>query len=98
MADLQRFERPESEDDIKYMVRFAHHGCRQFNEGVARLGREAMAGKNLILFPIGIFGQGMPLGIPFEVWTTEPCEACKQHVSIWVEWTGPKVFDLGAGS
>jgi len=94
--ELTKFKRPQDEQDIKYMVRFAAHDCQAYRDGVNSRGLEAMEGKNVVLLPIGIFGWAMPLGVPFEVWSTEACEACGEHVRIMVEWTGPKVFDMKA--
>lgn len=80
-----RCHRPYSTEDEAQVVRFWKHGCR---------GRCA---RDELLFPIGMFGQGMPLEVPFEVQSSEECAACGVIVKTWAQWTGGRIIDLSAG-
>ena len=74
------------------------HECEKQRELEKLLGRVEAAGKDAILFPVGVFGQGIPSNIPFECWATEPCEACGTLLRAWFSWRGATVIDLGANS
>lgn len=47
---------------------------------------------DLVLFPVGIAGFEMPAGVPFDVETIAPCEACNTILRQRFMWTSPKVY------
>lgn len=47
---------------------------------------------DLVLFPVGIVGYEMPAGVPFEVQTIAPCEACNTYLKQMFMWTSSKVY------
>jgi len=81
---LFRIRRPYSTEDEAYVYRVARHQCR---------GPDAA---DELLFPVGFFGQGMPIGAAFEVESSEECAACGAVVKAWAEWTGPTIVNFGA--
>jgi hypothetical protein len=68
-----------------------NHSC-----GAARIYKEEdsveFADIDLVQMPVGLFGYEMPAGVPFEVTSTNPCEACGAHVRAEFMWNSPKVF------
>lgn len=95
-ARLMKCKRPESHEEELHLVRFEHHGCEAWMRMHQEQGAEVAAGKDIVLFPIGVYGSGMPSGVPFEVYSTEPCEACNAILRAWAQWEGRTVIDLGA--
>lgn len=47
---------------------------------------------DLLLFPVGHFGMGIPAGQPFEVQSSEPCGACGKYLRSMYEWVAPKIW------
>lgn len=58
--------------------------------------RHGITDSDVLLFPVGLFGMGMPNGAAFEVMATEPCEACGVLLRCMFAWNGPTIIDLGA--
>ena len=85
-------DRPGSEDDELHVVSGTQHRCAAAD----RAHKQGIIDSDCVLFPVGMFGRGMPLGIPFEVMTTEPCGACNTVLRAWFTWRGTKVIDFGA--
>lgn len=84
-SHIFKVKRPYSTEDEAQVIRFWQHGCR---------GRGA---DDELLFPIGMFGSGMPLDIPFEVESSEACAACGSIVKTWAVWSGSTIIDLSTG-
>lgn len=93
MAKHFTVDRPSSEQEELRTVFGAQHRCPEAAYKERVLGEK---GSDVLLFPVGAFGQGIPTGVPFEVWTTEPCGACGALLRAWFSWRGAKVIDLGA--
>lgn len=96
MARLRRFRRPSNQEEEIRVLYATEHRCPQAAEKYQREGREAAAGCDAVLFPIGAFGSGHPNGSVFEVQSTEPCGACGTLLKIWAVWDGATIIDLGA--
>lgn len=45
-----------------------------------------------IIFPVGLYGWEMPIGIPFQVTALGECDACGRLLTAWFEWTGSQVL------
>lgn len=73
-----------------------HHECPESIEIFEKEGSAESATRDLVLFPYGVVGTGMPRGVPFEVQTTEPCGACGRVLRCWFEWA-PKSYLFGVG-
>lgn len=60
-----------------------HHSCL-----MARDAREILEDRDidLVQFSVGLVGQGMPAGIPFEVTTTDECGVCGNWLKAWFQW------------
>ena len=86
-----RIRRPESHQDEQRLVYITRHRCPQ-GESLAAAGQED---PDLLLFPIGIHGAGMPTGAAFSVPAYEPCPACGQKPAVWAQWYTRTVIDLG---
>lgn len=95
MARLFKVTRPDSQQDELRTVFATQHRCAPQSERLKLHGAEA-AGDDAVLFPVGVFGQGFPANVPFEVWATEPCGACGTLLRAWFSWRGVKVIDMGA--
>jgi len=96
MARLFKVDRPGSVQEELRTVFATQHGCDKQAELEKLYGKVEAAGKDAILFPVGVFGQGFPANAPFEVWATDACEACGTLLRAWFSWRGAKVFDMGA--
>lgn len=83
MSDLQRVPRPDNEQDEQRLVKFGKHDCPRGSE------------HDYLLFPVGVYGSAFPMNTPFEV-TAIQCEGCGAAITVWFEWYGAQVFDLGA--
>jgi hypothetical protein len=59
-----------------------HHRCPQANA----LARDVGDDCDLLVFPVGNSGYGMPKGIPFDVIALGPCQACGADVGAWFVW------------
>lgn len=75
-----------AERDVTWLV---HHNC-----GPAKALKGPLEDPDIdvLLFPIGLEGEGMPANTPFDVTCTEPCGACGALVGAWFEWSAPKLF------
>lgn len=49
---------------------------------------------DLVQMPVGLFGYEMPAGVPFEVTSANPCEACGSWLRAEFMWSTSKVFTL----
>lgn len=80
--------RPEggAEHEVTF---WTHHNCDAAK--VYRL-EEGFENVDEVLFPVGIAGYEMPTGVPFEVVTIAPCEACGTYLRQMFMWSGPKVY------
>lgn len=97
MGKAQRFvvDMPEGGAERgEYLL--THHECPESVEIFEAEGSAESAVRDVVLFPYGVVGQGMPRGVPFEVQTTEPCAACNKVLRAWFEWR-PKSFIFQAG-
>lgn len=73
-----------------------HHECPESAALFESEGSARSAVEDLVLFPYGLVGQGMPRGVPFEVQTSEPCGACNKILRAWFEWKPRSfLFDIG---
>lgn len=74
--------RPEggAERDVVY---FARHMCKM---GLYLNRVDGRDDHDLLIYPIGLVGWEMPLGVPFEVWPAQPCEACGGEEVLVVQW------------
>lgn len=73
-----------AEREVYWMV---HHNCAQAKALKPALGDSDL---DLVQFPVGLVGEGMPSGTPFEVSTTNPCDACGAYLRAWFQWSAPK--------
>lgn len=85
-------DRPSSSQEEARFLYATVHDC----DPGRRNARQGIKGTDALLFPVGLYGFGMPNGVPFEVETTQECEACNTILKAWFQWRGIKVFDLGA--
>lgn len=70
-----------AEHEVVYLL---HHRCSVANALIrTEVGSEDM---DLLIFPVGNYGYGMPLGIPFGVQALDPCGACGQDVGVYFVW------------
>lgn len=90
-AQFVHLPRPE-DGEFQDCYLFRHHNCALGKSLRRELDDEDI---DLLLFPVGIYGSGMPLYTAFEVLSSEPCGACETTLRIWAEWVGPKVVSLG---
>ena len=61
-----------------------HHRCSVANALVlTEVGTEDM---DLLIFPVGNVGYGMPFGIPFGVQALDACSACGANVGVYFAW------------
>lgn len=89
MPAVRRVPMPEggAEQRVYY---FVNHNCT-----VARALKNSTDcddNIDLVLFPVGHFGMGIPAGRPFEVETTEPCGACGKVLRAIYEWVAPRIW------
>lgn len=96
MPNLITITRPESEEEAKDIIYTMEHRCSSANIKYRLEGAEEAAGCDALLYPVGIFGIGMPTGVPFQVEPTEPCGACRELPKLWFQWKKNLIFDLGA--
>lgn len=84
-----RIGRPEDEQEAHLVYVLRRHECKD-----AFVMRAALEDPDLdmLLFPIGLVGWNIPIGIPFEVPSSSECGVCGKHLRIWAEWTGSKLF------
>lgn len=85
---VNRLPIPEGGDE-RNVVWYRHHNCRN-----AKAFRVAMDNEDIdyMQFSVGSHGEGMPMGIPFRVTSTNPCGVCGEYPSMWFEWVGRLVF------
>lgn len=61
-----------------------HHRCSVANALIrTEVGTEDM---DLLVFPVGNVGYGMPRGVPFGVEALDPCASCGQNVGVYFVW------------
>lgn len=78
MGRLISVTRPEEEQDVSYET---PHRC-EIGERLANY----LDAPDMLFFPVGTVGAGMPQGVPFKVVSQEPCPACGKYVACWFEW------------
>ena len=71
---------------VKYDPELAlerHHNCAN-----AKLLRAVLEDEeaDLLVFPIGYYGDGLPSETPFVVTALEPCNICGALPSMWAQW------------
>lgn len=70
-----------AEIDVIYEL---HHRCGPANALIrTEVGTEDM---DLLIFPVGNVGYGMPLDIPFGVQALDSCQACGADVGCYFVW------------
>lgn len=99
MGRAQKFtvKMPEGgAERFEYLL--THHECPE-GKALAEQGDDdpSLLVADMILFPYGLVGMGMPRGVPFEVPTSEPCAACGKYLRAWFVWE-PKTFFAGVGN
>lgn len=93
---LITMDRPSDEQSERRVFWAVEHNCSAAYVKKQVEGQEAALGCDALVFPVGVYGSGMPTGVPFEVQSTEPCGACGTILKIWFQWTPKMVIDLGA--
>lgn len=87
MAGREPITLPRPEGGAEHGVTWwARHGC-----AAARLYREGQDVEDFeeidrVLFPVGLVGYEMPAGVPFEVVSTNPCDACNTYLRSMFMW------------
>lgn len=85
---LITLKRPEG--GAEHGVTFwTHHGCSAASVYKTEDGFDNV---DQVLFPVGVVGYEMPAGVPFEVVTIAPCEACNTYLRQTFMWSSSKVF------
>lgn len=97
-AKLITITRPDSELDQRDIIYTTEHRCGASNLMHRIDGRKEAVGKDALLYAVGIHGSSMPMGVPFQVWPTEPCGACNELPILWFQWKKTLIFDIGAKS
>jgi hypothetical protein len=84
---VMRLPMPEggAERDVWFDV---HHNCPQGKALRVDLGEDV----DLIEFPVGHAGMGIPGNTPFVVTAVNDCRACGKLLSKWFEWAAPRLF------
>jgi hypothetical protein len=86
-----RLRRPEMGEEHG-VVWFRHHGCPSAQAMKSALEDDDL---DLLQWPVGLVGYGMPLNTPFAVETSNSCGVCGKSLTAWFEWTGAKVVNIG---
>lgn len=87
-----RFRLPRPEGGAEAGVTFArHHECASARHMRAALDDDDA---DLITFPVGHAGQGIPSDTPFTVTAIEPCGVCGKLLVAWFEWVGPSFHSV----
>lgn len=91
MQQLITLPRPEggAEHGVTW---WARHGC-----AAARMYRDGQDVEDFeeidrVLFPVGPAGWEMPAGVPFEVLSANPCDACGAYLRATFQWSSPKIW------
>ncbi|MGZ4518816.1 MAG: hypothetical protein ACXVGB_00160 [Mycobacteriaceae bacterium] len=82
MADVTSVVRPDDFQLENRVAKSAGHLCPTTKK------------REVLIFPVGFFGSGHPNYSPFEVHAF--CYECDSEFSVWFQWSGPTIFDLGA--
>lgn len=69
---------------------FIHHNCTMARG--LKNSTECDPDIDLLLFPVGAYGMGIPAGQPFEVESSEPCGACQKVLRSLYEWSAPRIW------
>lgn len=84
---VRRLPMPEAGAEARVYM-YMNHGC-----AMARaLRSDDDPDVDLVMFPVGFYGGGMPAGVPFEVVSTEPCGACDKLLRSMFEWSAPRIW------
>lgn len=84
---------PRPEGGAEHGVVLAiHHNCP-----AARLYKKEVPDEfgediDLVQMAVGLHGYEMPAGVPFEVTSTNPCDACNAYVRGMFQWSTSKLF------
>lgn len=70
-----------AEHEVVYTL---HHRCSVANSLISSKVVDEDA--DLLIFPVGNVGYGMPKGIPFGVQATDPCPSCGRDVGVYFVW------------
>jgi hypothetical protein len=54
--------------------------------------------EDMLFFPVGYYGRGLPGGAAFEVQSSEPCGECGVILRVYAQWQDRKVIDFGSRS
>lgn len=83
-----KLKRPEggAEHEVQF---WTNHNC---SAASVYRQEEGFDNVDLVLFPVGMAGFEMPAGVPFDVETIAPCEACNTYLRQTFMWTSPKVY------
>lgn len=81
MQSRLTIRRPSSFQEEQRLVYMTRHRCEP---GQAMETHDE--DPDVLLFPVGVYGAGMPKHIPFFVPAFEPCPACGERPTIVVEW------------
>lgn len=89
MSRVYRVPMPEGGDE-RSVIWERLHGCKDAPYFRSALEDEEI---DVLIFPVGLLGQGMPHSTPFVVVSGNPCGVCGKHVQAWFEWA-PKLVIL----
>lgn len=85
--------RPEGGSEL-FLAMYARHRCPEAIQ--AEMMGNDDEDYDLLQFPYGAIGFGIPNDTPYEVISTLPCEACLRSVKAMFVWRGPKHIFLAS--